>query len=72
MLIFHAGEDDIEFNLPPVERGEDLSHWTALLSTDSPNGEVDLKAPARSRITVPARTVMIFIPSTELNGSATA
>ena len=68
MLIFHAGEDDIEFQLPAVERGEELSHWTALLSTDAPDGKTSMKAPARSRITVPARTVMLFVPSSELNG----
>ena len=67
-LIFHAGEDPIDFTLPLVERGEELSHWVALLSTDAPDGTVSLKARAGDTITVPARTVMIFLPSTEING----
>jgi glycogen operon protein len=71
MLIFHAGTDDIEFLLPPVERGEELSHWTAVFSTDCPDGSIELKARARSKIPVPARTVMVFVPSTEQNGEGT-
>jgi isoamylase len=67
MLIFHAGEDDIDFMLPPVERGEELSHWTALLSTDEPTGCLELTAKARSSITVPGRTVMVFVPSTRMD-----
>lgn len=70
MLIFHAGEEDIEFTLPLVERGAELSHWVALLSTDSEDGSVSVKAKAGDTITVPGRTVMIFLPSTELNGSS--
>src|SRR5699024_10288504 len=27
LLLFHAGEDEIEFVLPSVERGGELSHW---------------------------------------------
>ncbi len=69
MLIFHAGEEEIEFTLPLVERGEELSHWVALLSTDSEDGVVSVKARAGDAITVPGRTVMIFLPSTELDGS---
>jgi glycogen operon protein len=69
MLIFHADKDDIEFTLPLVDRAEDLSHWVALLSTDSDDGTVSVKARAGDTITVPGRTVMIFLPSTELNGS---
>lgn len=68
LLIFHADEVDIEFTLPPVERGADLSHWVALLSTDSDDGSVSLKARAGDTIVIPARTVMLFLPSTELNG----
>ncbi len=71
MLIFHAGEDDIEFLLPPVERGEELSHWTAMLSTDSPDGTISLKARARSKVPVPSRTVMIFVPSSEVDTGVT-
>lgn len=67
-LIFHAGEEPIEFTLPLVERGEELSHWVALLSTDSPDGSIKLKARAGDTIDVPGRTVMLFLPSTEVNG----
>lgn len=69
-LIFHAGEDDVEFKLPPVERGEDLSHWVALLSTDGDDGSVSLKAKAGDTITVPSRTVLLFLPSSEVNGTS--
>ncbi|MCA9832529.1 MAG: glycogen debranching protein GlgX [Thermomicrobiales bacterium] len=68
LLIFHAGEEETEFTLPLVERGEELSHWVALLSTDSDDGRVSLKAKAGDTIPVPSRTVMIFLPSTELDG----
>lgn len=68
LLIFHADEEPVQFTLPLVERGEELSHWVALLSTDSPDGSVSLKAKAGDTIDVPARTVMVFLPSTELNG----
>lgn len=68
LLIFHAGEEPIQFTLPLVERGEELSHWVALLSTASEDGSVSLKAKAGDTIEVPARTVMLFLPSTELNG----
>lgn len=67
LLIFHAGEEPIEFTLPLVERGEELSHWVALMSTDSEDGSVSLKARAGDTIDVPARTVMLFLPSTEVN-----
>lgn len=69
MLIFHAGEEEIEFTLPAVERGDYLSHWHALLTTDTPDGSIDLNAQARSTITVPGRTVMIFVPSGSENGN---
>ena len=69
LLIFHAGEDDTEFTLPPVERGANLSHWVALLSTDSVDGRIAHKARAGDTVPVPARTVLIFLPSTELDGS---
>lgn len=68
LLIFHAGDEPIDFTLPLVERGEELSHWVALLSTDSGDGSVSLKAKAGDTISIPARTVMLFLPSTELNG----
>lgn len=67
LLIFHAGEEETEFTLPLVERGEELSHWVALLSTDSDDGRVTLKAKAGDTVQVPPRTVMIFLPSTELD-----
>lgn len=66
LLIFHAGEDEIEFMLPAVERGEELSHWSALLSTDAPDGCIELTVRARTTITVPGRTVMVFIPTSQL------
>lgn len=68
LLLFHAGEDDIEFMLPLVERGNELSHWTALLTTDTSDGSISLKAEGRSTINVPGRTVMMFAPSTSENG----
>ncbi|HWV24977.1 MAG TPA: glycogen debranching protein GlgX [Thermomicrobiales bacterium] len=68
LLIFHAGEDEIEFVLPTVNREDELSHWTALLSTDSPDGSVSLKARATTSIDIPGRTVMMFVPSTSGNG----
>ena len=68
LLIFHAGEEQVDFTLPLVERREELSHWVALLSTDSDDGSVSLKAKAGDTIEVPARTVMLFLPSTELDG----
>lgn len=68
LLLFNAGEEDIEFTLPLVERGEELSHWVALLSTDSDDGSVTLKAKPGDSISVASRTVMLFLPSTELNG----
>jgi isoamylase len=71
-LIFHAGEDDIEFMLPLVERAQELNQWTALLSTDSPDGAISRSARARSRITVPGRTVMIFSPSEDLTPDSPA
>jgi glycogen operon protein len=61
MLIFHAGEKPIDFMLPLVERGEELSHWHALLTTDTPDGSISLHAPARTKIKVPGRTVMLFV-----------
>jgi glycogen operon protein len=70
LLIFHTGEEEIEFVLPLVERENELSHWTALLTTDSPDGSISLKAEANSTITVPGRTVMMFVPSTSENGFA--
>lgn len=69
MMIFHAGDTDIEFTLPAVERGDELSHWHALLSTDSPDGTITLKAQSRSTISVPGRTVMLFVPSGSENGN---
>lgn len=66
LLIFHAGEEDTDFTLPLVERGEELSHWVALLSTDTADGSITLKAKAGDTVPVPARTVMIFLPSTEI------
>ncbi len=63
-LIFHAGEEPIEVTLPLVNRADELSHWEALLTTDTPDGQIDLKAEARSTINVPGRTVMIFVPAT--------
>jgi hypothetical protein len=68
LLLFHAGEDAIDFVLPLVERGNELNHWTALLTTDTPDGAISLKAEANSTITVPGRTVMMFVPSTSENG----
>ena len=68
LLIFHAGEEPVEFTLPLVERGEDLSHWVALLSTDTDDGSVSVKAKAGDTVEIPARTVMLFLPSTEING----
>ena len=68
LLIFHADDEPVQFTLPLVNRGEELSHWVALLSTNSADGSVELKARAGDTITVPARTVMLFLPSTELNG----
>lgn len=67
-LIFHSDEEPTEFTLPLVERGEELSHWVALLSTASEDGSVSLKAKAGDTIEVPARTVLLFLPSTELDG----
>ena len=72
LLIFHADEEEIEFTLPLVERGAELSHWVALLSTDSEDGTINLKARAGDTITIPGRTVMFFLPSTELNGTTLA
>ncbi|MCO5225610.1 MAG: glycogen debranching protein GlgX [Thermomicrobiales bacterium] len=69
LLIFHAGEEPTTFTLPLVERGEELSHWVALLSTDAADGRIALKAKAGDTIPVPARTVMLFLPSTELDGA---
>lgn len=66
MMIIHAGTEPISFVLPQVDRSEDLVNWTALLSTDSPTGETDVVARAGSRIEVPGRTVMLFVPSTEV------
>lgn len=67
-LIFNAEEEAVSFTLPLVERGEELSHWVALLSTDSEDGLVNLKARAGDTVDVPQRTVMLFLPSSELNG----
>lgn len=64
LLLFHAGEDPIEWTLPRVERGNELSHWTALLTTDARDGSISMRARATSRITVPGRTVMAFVAST--------
>jgi len=64
LLLFHAGEEDIEFMLPAVERGEELDSWTALLSTDTPDGHIDLTAKAHTSIAIPGRTVMMFVPAT--------
>lgn len=69
MLIFHAGEEEIEFTLPLVERGEDLNHWVALLTTDSDDGSISLTARGGDTITVPGRTVMLFLPSSEINNT---
>lgn len=65
LLLFHAGEEDIEFMLPAVERGEELDSWTALLSTDSPEGDIALTAKAHTSIDVPGRTVMMFVPTAD-------
>ncbi len=70
LLLFHGGEDPVEFTLPRVERGDDLSHWTAMLTTDTPDGSISFKAKALSTVTLPGRTVMVFVPSTSEDGSA--
>jgi isoamylase len=61
MLIFHAGEKPITFTLPTVERGEELSHWQGLLTTDTADGSLALHVKAGTTIDVPGRTVMIFV-----------
>ncbi|HVL22846.1 MAG TPA: glycogen debranching protein GlgX [Thermomicrobiales bacterium] len=61
LLIFHAGEKPIDFTLPLVERGEELSHWHGLLTTDTPDGSIALHAAAKTKIKVPGRTVMLFV-----------
>jgi isoamylase len=61
MLIFHAGEDPTQFTLPAVERGEGLETWEALLTTDTPDGAIEMTASAGETIDLPGRTVVLFV-----------
>ena len=61
VLIFHAGEDPVDFVMPAVERGKGLDEWTALISTDSADGSIDLSVRAGAKVQVPGRTVLLFV-----------
>src|SRR5699024_10763694 len=63
LLVFHAGEDEIEFMLPSMKRKGSRDGWRALVSTDSGDGSVELTAAAGDCVTVPGRTVMMFVPA---------
>lgn len=67
LLIFHAGEQEVAVTIPPVERGGAQNRWAALLSTDTPDGSTCCVADSGESLTVPGRTVMLFIPEHDVS-----
>ncbi|MGI8484872.1 MAG: glycogen debranching protein GlgX [Thermomicrobiales bacterium] len=59
LLIVNASENDIQFKLPEVERGEGVDSWKVLIDTDVATGKSDARLPQFSEFELKSRTVML-------------
>jgi glycogen operon protein len=61
MMIVHAGEGDIAFTLPAINRDTEIDTWEVILNSDSPTGKSGALHKEQEVIDVPARTVLLLM-----------
>jgi glycogen operon protein len=61
MMIFHAGEEPVDFTLPMIDRDAQEDTWEVILDTDSPTGCSEATYREHEVVTVPGRTVLVLM-----------
>ena len=59
LLLLNAGEEDIEFTMPAVNRGNEIDSWKVLLDTNDPRGHSSDFFNEHRAITLKSRTLIL-------------
>ncbi|HWV24318.1 MAG TPA: glycogen debranching protein GlgX [Thermomicrobiales bacterium] len=59
LLLLNAGQEDIEFSMPAVNRGTEIDSWKVLLDTSDPRGHSSDSFNEHKAITLKSRTLIL-------------